>query len=78
MNLVVGTPLYMSPEAIAVPQTVSAQSDLYALGAVAYFLLSGNPVVHTIVPASVRMRNTRPNLAPWRCAKRRKSVFERI
>jgi serine/threonine-protein kinase len=41
---VVGTPLYMSPEAIRAPEAVSAQSDLYALGAVAYFLLTGTPV----------------------------------
>jgi serine/threonine-protein kinase len=44
VNLLIGTPLYISPEAIVAPQTVSARSDLYALGAVAYFLLSGRPV----------------------------------
>lgn len=43
-SAVVGTPLYMSPEAIRAPETVSAQSDLYGLGAVAYFLLTGAPV----------------------------------
>ena len=41
---VVGTPLYLSPEAITAPETVNAKSDLYALGAVLYFLLSGSPV----------------------------------
>ncbi len=41
---VVGTPLYLSPEAIVAPETVGARSDLYGLGAVAYFLLSGAPV----------------------------------
>ena len=45
-DLVVGTPLYLSPEAIAAPNNVSARSDLYALGAVAYFLLTGTPVFH--------------------------------
>ena len=44
VNLLVGTPLYMSPEAIAAPSKVNAESDLYALGAVAYFLLTGQPV----------------------------------
>jgi serine/threonine-protein kinase len=44
INLLVGTPLYMSPEAIGAPQAVTAKSDLYALGAVAYFLLTGKPV----------------------------------
>ncbi len=43
-SAVIGTPLYISPEAIAAPETVSARSDLYGLGAVAYFLLTGAPV----------------------------------
>ncbi|HTV26131.1 MAG TPA: serine/threonine-protein kinase [Polyangiaceae bacterium] len=41
---VVGTPLYISPEAIVAPNDVDGRSDLYGLGAVAYFLLSGAPV----------------------------------
>lgn len=39
-----GTPLYMSPEAIQLPNSVDARSDLYAVGAVGYFLLAGVPV----------------------------------
>ena len=39
-----GTPLYMSPEAIQSPLTVDARSDLYAVGAVGYFLLTGRSV----------------------------------
>ncbi len=39
-----GTPLYMSPEAIQMPNSVDARSDIYAVGAVGYFLLTGAPV----------------------------------
>lgn len=39
-----GTPLYMSPEAIQLPGSVDACSDLYAVGAVGYFLVTGHSV----------------------------------
>ena len=39
-----GTPLYMSPEAIQFPISVDSRSDIYAVGAVGYFLLTGQPV----------------------------------
>src|SRR6185436_18895688 len=39
-----GTPLYMSPEAMQLPNSVDARSDIYAVGAVGYFLLTGQAV----------------------------------
>jgi len=41
---IAGTPLYMSPETITAYAQVDARSDLYALGAVCYFMLTGEPV----------------------------------
>lgn len=43
-NTVTGTPLYLSPEGINRPDTVGPPADVYALGAVGYFLLTGRPV----------------------------------
>ncbi len=42
-NSLTGTPLYISPEGINAPALVDARSDIYAVGATAYFLLTGHP-----------------------------------
>jgi hypothetical protein len=43
-DVVAGTPLYLAPEAITAPETISDRSDLYSLGAVGYFTLTGSNV----------------------------------
>jgi len=40
-NAVVGTPHYMPPEGIEKPESVDGRSDIYSLGAVGYWLLTG-------------------------------------
>jgi serine/threonine protein kinase len=43
-NAVVGTPHFMSPEAVENPEATDGRSDLYSLGAVGYWLLTGKTV----------------------------------
>jgi eukaryotic-like serine/threonine-protein kinase len=72
-----GTPLYMAPETIQAPKEVDLRADLYALGAVGYYLLCGGPVFEgqtvievcarhlheAVTPPSVRMgRSVSPKL----------------
>jgi hypothetical protein len=58
----VGTPLYMAPESFSGMDHVDARSDLYALGAVAYVLLTGTPVfrARSLIEVGAHHLHTRP------------------
>lgn len=71
-DTITGTPLFLAPETVSSPDDVDARTDLYALGAVGYWLLTGTHVFggHTIIevcshhlysapePPSVRLRKS--------------------
>ena len=61
-DVVQGTPLYISPEAIRAPDAVDARSDLYGLGAVGYYLVTGTHVFGgaTTVEVCSHHLHTRP------------------
>ncbi|MGO8678012.1 MAG: serine/threonine protein kinase [Limisphaerales bacterium] len=46
-NAVVGTPHFMSPEAVETPDILDPRSDLYSVGAVGYWLLTGKTLFET-------------------------------
>jgi serine/threonine-protein kinase len=50
---IIGTPHFMSPEQILDPPSVDARSDLYALGAVGYYLLAGRFVFEGTNPIEI-------------------------
>jgi serine/threonine-protein kinase len=72
---IVGTPMYLAPESFADPGLLDGRADLYALGAVAYFLLTGtvvfggrsvmeacrHHVVTAVEPPSKRLRAQHPD-----------------
>ncbi len=61
-GVVTGTPQYMPPEALVEPESVDARSDIYSLGAVGYFLLTGEQVFdgRTIVEICGHHMHTSP------------------
>jgi hypothetical protein len=52
-GVLTGTPLYLSPESLTSPDAGDPRSDLYALGAVGYFLVTGRPVFDAATIAEV-------------------------
>lgn len=54
-----GTPLYMSPEAVEHPQDVDASADIYSLGCVGYYLLTGETVFAGLSVGEIMIQQVR-------------------
>ena len=52
-GVLTGTPLYLSPESLTSPEEGDPRRDLYALGAVGYFLVTGHPVFEAATIAQI-------------------------
>lgn len=57
VNALTGTPLYMSPEAVERPETMDVRSDVYQLGAILYYMLTGTHVFGGDTPVEVLARH---------------------
>ncbi|MFK7779472.1 MAG: serine/threonine-protein kinase, partial [Gimesia sp.] len=79
-NAMAGTPMYLSPEGINTPNKVDARSDLYAFGAVAYYLLTGTTVFEGDSVIEICMKHTReePETPSKRLGKSISEDLERI
>jgi serine/threonine-protein kinase len=79
-SVLVGTPLYAAPELVLHRGTVDGRVDIYALGAVAYFLLTGTPVFtgNTTVEVCAKHISLSPEPASSRLGKPLPDGLERI
>lgn len=56
---ITGTPGYMSPESLRQPESVDGRTDLYSLGALGYYLLTGRPVFDEVSDDELYHRHIR-------------------
>ena len=77
---ITGTPLYIAPETITAPDTVDGRTDLYALGAVGYWLLTGTHVFggHSILEVCAHHLHSEPESPSARLGSKVSSDLERV
>src|SRR5438132_11345741 len=61
---IIGTPAFLAPEGLTNPDCVGPAADLYSLGAVAYFLLTGRHVFDGSNAAELVMQHVTSTPAP--------------
>jgi serine/threonine-protein kinase len=61
---IVGTPLFMSPEQAMGDRELDQRSDIYSLGAVAYYLLTGRPPFNGAGGMAVMVAHARDPVVP--------------
>ena len=77
---ITGTPMYMSPEAIRNPKKVDVRCDIYSVGAVGYYLVTGKPMfdVTGTVDAILNQFNEEPDRPSERAGKSIARDFEDV
>ncbi len=65
-GIVVGTPTYMAPESALGRDDVDGRTDLYSLGCVAYYMLTGQPVFSGSTPVATAIAHVKDTPIPLR------------
>jgi serine/threonine-protein kinase len=63
---VTGSPLFMSPEQASGDDSIDARSDIYSLGAVMYYMLTGQPPFNADNPLKVMIAHASQEVTPPR------------
>jgi serine/threonine-protein kinase len=65
-GMVAGTPEYVSPEQAVADRSVDGRSDIYGLGAMLYFMVTGRPPFQRETPADVLRAHVSEPVTPPR------------
>ncbi len=56
-GIVMGTPQFIAPESVAGLETIDGRADIYSLGAVAFWLLTGSPLFEAETPVDLMVQH---------------------